>query len=265
MLELCLGGGLAKDLAGLQEANQAVAKSHGHRRVAKAGRAANGVRFQSGAGCQFLLHLQTGGAGAAGFEDQGAKGALVALAMVGKLPRFHRPQSDRKSRSLSEGALVVLEDLGVAQALDQAPVSVGAAAAPGFERRQLCSGRPAAGPPGRGGARVLAALRGLPNKGCLHGGRLPEAALRLNWDQAFLLPEANCGTRAGPIHGPNIVGDDVRSLILLRQRGDQRLLTSSPTAVSCFPTPRASAKLAPDELIEFLLCQFTNMPARSAG
>src|ERR1039458_7975552 len=200
MLELCLGGGLAKDLAGLQEANQAVAKSHGHRRVAKAGRAANGVRFQSGAGCQFLLHLQTGGAGAAGFEDQGAKGALVALAMVGKLPRFHRPQSDRQSRSLSEGALVVLEDLGVAQALDQAPVSVGAAAAPGFERRQLCSGRPAAGPPGRSGARLLAALRGLPNKGCLHGGRLPEVALRLNWDQAFLLPEANCGTRAGPIH-----------------------------------------------------------------
>src|ERR1035438_4003636 len=29
---------------------------------------------------------------------------------------------------------------------------------------------------------------------------------------------------------PNIVGDDVRSLIIPRQIGDQRLLTSSPTA-----------------------------------
>src|ERR1035437_6658948 len=111
------------------------------------------MRFQGGARCQFLLHLQTGSAGATGFEDQGAKGALVALAMVGKLPRFHRPQSDRKSRSFSEGALIVLEDLGVAQALDQAPVSVGAAAAPGLERRRLGSARPAPDPPGRGGAR----------------------------------------------------------------------------------------------------------------
>jgi len=29
---------------------------------------------------------------------------------------------------------------------------------------------------------------------------------------------------------PNIVGDDVRSLIIPRQIGNQRLLTSSPTA-----------------------------------
>ena len=47
--------------------------------------------------------------------------------MMGKLPRFHRPQRHRQSGRFGERALVVLENLGVDQGLDQCPLGVGTA------------------------------------------------------------------------------------------------------------------------------------------
>ena len=106
-----------------------------------------------------------------------------------KLPGFHRAQSHRQASCLGESALVVLENLRVAQSLDQAPARTGSAVAARLKSRFLCPGHPATAPcgtSGGGGVREVAAFRGLPNKGCLHRSKLREYDLRVNHGQPLL-------------------------------------------------------------------------------
>jgi hypothetical protein len=60
---------------------------------------------------ELFLHLETGSTGAAGFQHHRAKRTFVALAMMGKLPRFYRPQGNGKPRGFGESPLVVMEYL----------------------------------------------------------------------------------------------------------------------------------------------------------
>ena len=80
--------------------------------------------FKPGAFRKLLLHLQAGRARPALFRQHGAQGILVALAVVRQLPRFHRAQRDGQAGGFAERLLVILKDLRVNQALDQALVVV---------------------------------------------------------------------------------------------------------------------------------------------
>ena len=177
-LELGPGGRLAKHLAGLQEADQPVAQPHRHGGVAQARRAAHGMGFLRRARRQSLLHLQAGGASAARLQHHRAEGALVALAVMRELPRFHRPQRHRQTRGFGERPLVILEYLGVAQRLDQVPVGIGPATGAWLECRLLSlEAASALPPPGlarSGGSSPRVSLRALPNKCCLHWSKLRE-------------------------------------------------------------------------------------------
>ena len=133
--ELGFGGPLPKHLARLQKADQPVPQPHRHRRIAQARRAADGVRFLARHFGKLLLDLEAGGTGAAGFRHDGAEGAFVALAMMRKLPRFHRAQGDRQACGLGERLFVVVENLGIAQGLNQAAVAADRAVIAGLAGR----------------------------------------------------------------------------------------------------------------------------------
>ena len=133
---------------------------------------------------QLLLHLQAGSAGAAGLQHHRAKGTLVAVAVMRKLPGFHRPQRHGQAGGLGERPFVVLENLGVAERLDQSPLGVYAGAAARLERSQpdparLAPGRPSPWCGGGANARPfsnrrIAQFGGLPDKCCLHVSKLRE-------------------------------------------------------------------------------------------
>jgi len=64
-LELCHGGFLAENLAGMKERHQFFAEAHGHGRIAQPDLAGHCRGFVMGLLGQLLLHLQTRGAGVA--------------------------------------------------------------------------------------------------------------------------------------------------------------------------------------------------------
>ena len=111
-------------LAGLEEADQLLPQTNRHRRIHQAQLAGHRGGLKPGAFRELLLHLQAGSAGPAFFRQHGAEGILVALAVMGQLPRFHRAQRDGQTGGFAEGLLVILEDFRVDQALDQVLVVV---------------------------------------------------------------------------------------------------------------------------------------------
>ena len=187
-LELGFGGSLAKHLAGLQEADQPVPQAHRHRCVAQARRTADRVWLVGRHFGKLFLHLQARGAGPARLRHNSAERTFIALAVMGKLPRFHRAQGHRQPRGFGEGPFVVLKDLRVAESLNQAAVAAGCGVAArfagcSFRGCAICPRAPAT-PRGFFGWRragFLPAGRARLSKCCLHRTNLWETNLSVNY------------------------------------------------------------------------------------
>jgi hypothetical protein len=65
-----------------------------------------------------FLNLEAGPTGTAGLRHEGAKRAFIVVAVMGKLPGFHRSQGDGQPRGFAEGAFIVPKKLRIAEGLD---------------------------------------------------------------------------------------------------------------------------------------------------
>jgi hypothetical protein len=132
-LELAFRRWMAEDLAGLEEADEAVAQADGHRSFAEAVGAAKSLGFRGGELGKPELDLKTGDAGTALFGDQGAEWSFMSPTVMGQLPAFGGAQSEGQTGGFGKGIFEVLEDFGIGEGLDQATFASG----PGFEDPRL--------------------------------------------------------------------------------------------------------------------------------
>jgi len=182
-LKLGAAGRFAEHLAGLQKADQPIAEPHRDGGLAQAGGAGERMRLLGRGGGQLFLHRQARRAGAAGLQHHGAKGAFVALPMMGELPGLHRPQRHRQPGRLGEGARIILKHHGIVQRLDQAAVVVHLAASArksrGLPGRSFPGGL-RTGLAGRTQSRSPAVFRAWLAKCCSHGNKLRQPKGRVN-------------------------------------------------------------------------------------
>ncbi|MDB6058204.1 MAG: hypothetical protein JWO95_2048 [Verrucomicrobiales bacterium] len=102
----------AQNLASLEEADQLLTLANRHGRINQANAAGRGVRLELRIFRKLLLGLEAGRASFALFSEQRTKTVLIAAAVIGQLPRFHRAKGDGKAGGFGEGAFVILVNFG---------------------------------------------------------------------------------------------------------------------------------------------------------